>query len=138
MLLCSQSNAAYENIVIPSLTRWRIVVHGGIDGFSRMPVYFLASNNNEAGTVLSAFTNAVDTYGLPSRVRADKGGENVQVAWFMLNHPQWGPGRGSFITGYCLHLHIHYHLYKVHSLLSNIIEFQILWVFVKDLQLDKK
>ncbi|CAB3998789.1 Hypothetical predicted protein [Paramuricea clavata] len=36
-------------------------------------------------------------------VRSDKGGENVQVAWFMLNHPQHGPGRGSMITGKSIH-----------------------------------
>ena len=53
------------------VTRWRIVVHGGIDGFSRIPVYLVASSNNKADTVLSAFINAVETYGLPSRVRAD-------------------------------------------------------------------
>jgi len=32
-------------------------------------------------------------------VKSDKGAENVDVAWFMLNHPQRGPGRGSMIKG---------------------------------------
>lgn len=79
--------------------RWRIVIHGGIDGFSRLPVYLHASNNNKAATVLQLFEEAVNEYGLPSHVRSDKGGENVHVSWFMLNHPQRGPGRGSMITG---------------------------------------
>ncbi|XP_047231291.1 uncharacterized protein LOC124874117 [Girardinichthys multiradiatus] len=33
------------------LIRWRIVVHGGTDGFSRLIVYLSASTNNRAATV---------------------------------------------------------------------------------------
>lgn len=72
--------------------RWRIVIHGGIDGFSRIPVYLHASNNNKADTLVKLFQEAVINYGVPSRVRSDKGGENVDVASYMLSHPRRGPG----------------------------------------------
>eukprot|EP00794_Sanderia_malayensis_P003967 gene3966-4518_t len=65
-----------------------------IDGYSRIPVFMKCSNNNRADTVLNAFLEAVDHWGLPSRVRSDKGGENVKVAMYMLEHPQRGPNRG--------------------------------------------
>ena len=85
------------------LVRWRIVVHGGIDGYSRVPVYLKASSNNKAATVLQCFMSAVFQYGLPSRVRADCGGENTLVSEYMLKHPLRGPGRGSFISGRSVH-----------------------------------
>ena len=85
------------------LIRWRIVIHGGIDGYSRLPVYFQASTNNKSETVLRAFLGAVEQYGLPSRVRCDRGGENVLVSNFMLSRPERGPGRGSCITGRSVH-----------------------------------
>ena len=56
------------------LIRWRMVIQGGIDGFSRLPVYLKISSNNSSQTVLECFLEAVSAYGLPSRVRCDKGG----------------------------------------------------------------
>ena len=85
------------------LIRWRIVVHGGIDGFSRLVVFLGCATNNTAATVLRRFHTAVQKYGLPSRVRSDKGGENTQVALYMLEHPLRGPGRGSMIVGRSVH-----------------------------------
>lgn len=85
------------------LISWRIVIHGGIDGFSQLPVFLKASGNNRADTVLKCFSEAVKEYGLPSRVRSDKSGENVLVSQFMLNHPNRGPNRESFITGKSVH-----------------------------------
>ena len=81
--------------------RWRLVIHGGIDGFSRMPVFLKVSNNNKAETVLEAFVDATDKYGLPLRVRSDKGGENVRVAEYMLRRR--GADTKPFIAGRSVH-----------------------------------
>ncbi|KAK1161002.1 hypothetical protein AOXY_G19870 [Acipenser oxyrinchus oxyrinchus] len=83
------------------LIRWRIVVHGGIDGFSRLIVYLSAATNNRATTVLDCFLSAVEQFGLPSRVRSDKGGENIEVAHYMVSRQ--GENRNSHITGRSVH-----------------------------------
>ncbi|KAK3751318.1 hypothetical protein QZH41_019535, partial [Actinostola sp. cb2023] len=83
------------------LIRWKIVIHGGIDGYSRMPVYLHASGNNKSCTVLQLFIKAVEEYGQPSRVRSDLGGENFDIGTYMLEHR--GTGRGSIIAGKSTH-----------------------------------
>lgn len=83
------------------LIRWKIVIHGGIDGFSRRIIYLHASSNNRADTVLNLFQGAVMECGWPSRVRSDRGGENVDVARAMITVR--GAGRKSHITGSSVH-----------------------------------
>lgn len=61
------------------LIRWRFVTHGCVDGYSCTITYLHCSTNNTAVTVSSLFTNAVDKFGLPPKVKSDLGGENVDV-----------------------------------------------------------
>lgn len=77
------------------------MVHGGIDGFSRLIVFLKAATNNKAATVLTSFLEGVNLYGVPSRVRSDKGGENIEVARFMVSTR--GENRNSHITGKSVH-----------------------------------
>lgn len=88
------NNASY---IINS--RWRFVIHGGVDRYSRIIVFLRCSTHYKASTVLTPFQSVISNYGLPSRVRSDKGMENVDVARFMLTHPQRGLDRGSHIAG---------------------------------------
>jgi len=51
------------------------VVRGTIDGYSRMIIYLrCASNNRRLSTVLIAFCEATDIFGIPSQVREETGG----------------------------------------------------------------
>ena len=83
------------------IIRYNLVIHGGIDGFSRLITYLKCSNNNTARTVLEEFQEATRIYGTPSRVRSDKGGENVGVWDYMTD--MRGDGRASYITGSSVH-----------------------------------
>ena len=77
------------------------MIHGGIDGFSRLVVYLHASTNNRASTVLALFREATNHYNVPSRVRSDRGLENIEVGRFMIQTR--GLNRGSIITGNSVH-----------------------------------
>lgn len=80
-----------------SLIRWGFVIHGGIDGFSRLITFLYCSTNNCASTVTELFCRAIALFGVPSRVRSDRGGENVGVCELMIRTR--GLDRGSHIAG---------------------------------------
>ena len=48
-------------------------------------VFLRCNTNNRGETVLGLFREAVNTFGLPTRVRCDHGTENIEVARMMLN-----------------------------------------------------
>ena len=95
------SNYLWHIDELHCLIRWKIVIHDGIDGFSRRIVYLYASSNNRTETIFHLFCGAVLECGWLSRVRSDKGGENVEVARAMLSVR--GTGRKSHITGSSVH-----------------------------------
>lgn len=82
-----------------SLIRRGFVVHGGIDGFSRMITFLRCSTNNRTDTVMSGSLSegSATVRCAFSRMRGDHGGENVEVERFMVQ--ERGDGRGSFIGG---------------------------------------
>lgn len=68
------------------LISWRIVIHGAIDGYSRVVTFLKCVTNNEADTVLSHFLASTVQYRCPLRIRTDHGTENIGVARWMLEH----------------------------------------------------
>ena len=66
-------NALWHIDGLHKLIRWGFVVHGGIDGFSRLVVFLKCAMNNRAETVMSTFIEGTRRYGIPSRVRSDHG-----------------------------------------------------------------
>ncbi len=59
------------------------------------------NTNNKAETVFEEFYKATQEYGVPKKVRSDKGGENVQVCYFMVSY--YGPNIVSHIAGFSTH-----------------------------------
>ena len=83
------------------LIRWKFVIAGGIDGFSRLVTFLECTNNNRATTLLDCFLKGIHAFGTPLRARSDKGLENALIADFMIR--QRGVDRGSMITGKSVH-----------------------------------
>lgn len=97
----ASSNALWHIDGLHCLVRWRIIIHGGIDSYSRHNIVYLNASDNRAQTVLGQFAVAARKYGWPSTVRSDHGGENIDVARAMIISR--GPGRASHISGASVH-----------------------------------
>lgn len=109
------------------LIRWGIVIHGFIDGYSRLVTGLRASDNNRAATVLEIFLASCGEYGVPSRLRGDHGTENLYVAaWMEVNR---GLRRGSYIWGRFVTHHSWYLLLIIFRSVHNV-RIERLWVDV--------
>ena len=80
-----------------------MMILGAIDGCSRMIGYLQCNNNNLAATVLDLFIDIISIHGLLFRVKANFVVKNVHVALFMLDCPEGGINRVSFIGGTSVH-----------------------------------
>ena len=83
------------------LIRYRMVIHCGIDGFSRLITFLRCSDNNRAVVVLELFRAATTYLGFPLHVRTDHGGENVKVWDAMYAH--YGSDVHPVLTGRSVH-----------------------------------
>lgn len=81
------------------LIRWRFIICGCIDGFSRFIVFLTCEDNNKAATILRCFLGATEKYGTPLRIRTDKGMENISVAEQMMK----SRGSNAVIAGKSTH-----------------------------------
>ena len=108
-------NALWHIDGLHKLIRWGFVVHGGIDGYSRMITFLKCSIDNKAATVLDNFIEATRKYGLPSRVRLDRGSENVEVAQYM--NAKRGCNRSSHLIRSSVHNQRIERLHRYHVML---------------------
>lgn len=66
------------------IIRWRILIHGCVNGYSCTLIFLHCSNDNTAATNFAFFSDAVEQYGLPEKVRTDLGGENYDIWRYMI------------------------------------------------------
>ena len=83
------------------LIRYKFVIHGAVDGFSRLVTFLKCSTNNKAETVLQPFVDAVQRYGVPKKLRTDMGGENIDAWDYMIDYHSGN--ESCVITGSSVH-----------------------------------
>ena len=114
----SRPNALWHVDGHHKLGPWGIVIHGLTDGYDRLvnvnhcghgmalttssplPLQITGmqvSSSNTAQKVLKLFLGAIERFGCPSRVRGDRGSENVDLCTWMIMYR--GPNRASFMWG---------------------------------------
>ena len=65
------------------LITWKFVIHGCVDGFSRLQVHLDVSVDNLASTSLSHFVSSMKEFAIPGRIRIDGGQEFNHIEKFM-------------------------------------------------------
>ena len=83
------------------IIRWRLVIHGCVDGFLWLITFLKCSTNNESATVLSLFLEAIQSFRCPMRLRTDHGTENIAMSERLLDHH--GVNNNPVITGKSVH-----------------------------------
>ncbi|KAF5339993.1 hypothetical protein D9611_012376 [Ephemerocybe angulata] len=95
------SNALWHQDGNEKLKPWGFIVHGCVDGYSRMIIYLVCSNNKRSKTVGACFMTAVSQFGWPSRVRGDYGTENNEIERKMVE--KWGIAHRAYLRGRSVH-----------------------------------
>ena len=67
-----------------NLIKYHFLFMGAIDAYSRMVMYLTCIDNDRGSYVLSSFSKTVHENGLPTHVRSDLVGENVNVWRYMV------------------------------------------------------
>ena len=67
------------------LILYNLVIHGCVDGYSRLLIHLTVTTDNLALTSLNIYLDSVKEYVIPARIRADNGGEFNHIASFQDN-----------------------------------------------------
>ena len=81
--------------------RWKLIIHGGIDGFPRLVSHLKITSDNKAISAQRVFIAGLRIFGFPSRIRVD-GGSEFKLARGLMNLLN-GDDHKSALTGSSVH-----------------------------------